>query len=107
MTLIEQPELHLHPAMQAIVADALVDFMNFVPLLDQHELRDILIVETHSQTIINRIGRRIRENTLSPDDVNVLLFQRDSLNADSEIRIAQFNEKGQLTNWPFGFFDPE
>lgn len=107
VTLIEQPELHLHPAMQAIVADALVDFMNFVPLLDQHELRDILIVETHSQTIINRIGRRIRENTLSPDDVNVLLFQRDSLNADSEIRIAQFNEKGQLTNWPFGFFDPE
>lgn len=107
VTLIEQPELHLHPAMQAIVADALVDFMNFVPQLDGHELRDILIVETHSQTIINRIGRRIRESTISPDDVNVLLFQRDSFNADSEIRIARFNEKGQLTNWPFGFFDPE
>lgn len=107
VTLIEQPELHLHPAMQAIVADALVDFINFIPQLDEHELRDILIVETHSQTIINRIGRRIRENTLSPDDVNVLLFQRDSFNADSEIRIAQFNENGQLTNWPFGFFDPE
>lgn len=61
VTLIEQPELHLHPAMQAIVADALVDFMNFKAQLDEYELRDVLIVETHSQTIINRIGRRIRE----------------------------------------------
>ena len=107
VTLIEQPELHLHPAMQAIVADALVDFMNFKAQLDEYELRDVLIVETHSQTIINRIGRRIREKTLSPDDVNILLFQRDNFNADSEILVAQFNEKGQLTNWPFGFFDPE
>lgn len=40
---------------------------------------------------------------MSPEDVNVLLFQRDNFNADSEILVAQFNEKGQLTNWPFGF----
>lgn len=107
ITLIEQPELHLHPAMQALVADALVDFLNFQKIKENQGLQEMVIVETHSQTIINRIGRRIREGKLSPNDVNVLLFQKNGLNTDTEIRVALFNENGQLKNWPFGFFDPD
>lgn len=107
VTLIEQPELHLHPAMQALVADALVDFLEFSDSYDRNLMRDVLIVETHSQTIINRLGRRIREGKLSPDDVNILLFSKDDLNADTMIRVSTFNEKGQLINWPYGFFDPD
>ena len=107
VTLIEQPELHLHPAMQALVADALVDFLEFSDSYDRNIMRDVLIVETHSQTIINRLGRRIREGKLSPDDVNILLFSKGDLNADTMIRVSTFNEKGQLINWPYGFFDPD
>lgn len=107
VTLIEQPELHLHPAMQALVADALVDFLDFSEIFNRISMRDVLIVETHSQTIINRLGRRIHEGKLSPDDVNVLLFSKSGLNADTTIRVSKFNEKGQLTNWPYGFFDPD
>lgn len=107
ITLVEQPELHLHPAMQALVADAFVDFLNFRISKEHMELKETIIVETHSQTFINRLGRRIREGKLSPDDVNVLLFQKNGLSADTQIRTAQFNEKGQLQNWPFGFFDPD
>lgn len=107
VTLIEQPELHLHPAMQALVADSLVDFLDNSPSIERRTMQDILIVETHSQTIINRLGRRVREGRLSPDDVNILLFQKDNINSDSTIRVAKYNVKGQLTNWPFGFFDPD
>lgn len=53
-------------------------------------MRDVLIVETHSQTIINRLGRRIREGKLSPDDVNILLFSKGDLNADTMIRVSTF-----------------
>ena len=93
--------------MQALVADALVDFLEFSDSYDRNIMRDVLIVETHSQTIINRLGRRIREGKLSPDDVNILLFSKGDLNADTMIRVSTFNEKGQLINWPYGFFDPD
>lgn len=101
--LIEQPELHLHPAMQAKVADTFIRTM-----LDlKHENLDTsLIIETHSPTIANRIGRRIREGQIEPDDVNVLLFDKDETQKISTIKQISFSKNGQLKNWPFGFFDP-
>ena len=104
MILIEQPELHLHPIMQAQIADG---FLKTVLKAKEEEYELKFIVETHSQTIISRIGRRIREGRISPDDVNVLLFEKDKRTKDTIIKKAVFNEKGQLKNWPYGFFDPE
>jgi predicted ATPase len=102
LLLIEQPELHLHPAMQAKVADSFVKLMNEA---DGHSVR--LIVETHSQAIINRIGRRIREKKISANDVNVILFEKDDKMQNSKIRQIEFTEEGQLKDWPYGFFDPK
>ena len=102
--LMEQPELHLHPAMQAKVADA---FIKTVDATRESETPSTLIIETHSQAIINRIGRRIREGKVSPDDVNVLLFQKDEKLQNTMIKQIKFSNEGQLRNWPYGFFDPE
>ena len=101
--LMEQPELHLHPLMQAKIADTLVKTINIT-----REAGDcaILIVETHSQALINRLGRRIREGKILPDDVNVLLFQKDTDFKNSTVKQITFSEKGQLKDWPYGFFDP-
>lgn len=101
--LMEQPELHLHPQMQAKIADTLVKTINIT-----REAGDcaILIVETHSQALINRLGRRIREGKILPDDVNVLLFQKDADFKNSTVKQITFSEKGQLKDWPYGFFDP-
>lgn len=103
MLLIEQPELHLHPAMQAKVADTFIK----TSLDLKHENIDAsLIIETHSPTIVNRIGKRIREGQIEPDDVNVLLFEKDETQKISTIKQISFSKNGQLKNWPFGFFDP-
>ena len=118
--LIEQPELHLHPAMQARTADILMMVLTELEEMNERnkETRDkngryplskcssSLIVETHSQAIINRIGRRIREKRFSADKVNILMFEKNQETGKTEIKEIKYNENGQLTNWPLGFFEP-
>ncbi|MBI9055467.1 MAG: AAA family ATPase [Bacteroidales bacterium] len=101
--LIEQPELHLHPAMQAQLADA------FILATEHAKSNDVnlkLIIETHSSVIINRIGRRVIEKKLDSSAVSVTLFQLDAELKNSTIKSTNFNENGVLVNWPIGFFEP-
>lgn len=126
LILMEQPELHLHPGMQARTADIMMLALNEMKDRDElakEKLKEELmmgfvsyddmvwtpqlIVETHSQAMINRIGRRIRDKQFSADDVSILLFEKDDITGATSIRKIGFNEKGQLTNWPFGFFEPK
>ena len=102
---IEQPELHLHPAMQASVADAIIEATKKAKGQDDEKLR--FIVETHSQALLNRIGRRIREGRISADDVNIIMFNKDFGMKNTEVQQISFNDKGQLEKWPYGFFDPK
>lgn len=102
---IEQPELHLHPAMQASVADAIIEATKKAKGQDEEKLR--FIVETHSQALLNRIGRRIREGRITADDVNVIMFNKDFGMKNTEVQQISFNDKGQLEKWPYGFFDPK
>lgn len=102
--LIEQPELHLHPAMQAKIADVFMEFVNIDRV--KNGLFQNLVVETHSQAIINRLGRRVREGALDPNDVNVILFEKSKDFKETSIRQIGFNNKGQLNDWPYGFFEP-
>ena len=101
--LMEQPELHLHPAYQAKIADA---FINSVKGNPESETTLRLIVETHSDTILNRIGRRVREGEISPDDVSIVLFDKGIEDKVTRIRQTTYNAKGQIMEWPYGFFDP-
>ena len=43
---------------------------------------------------------------ISPDDINVILFEKSSDFKETAIRQIGFNKKGQLNDWPYGFFDP-
>lgn len=99
--LIEQPELHLHPALQAKLADA------FVKAISNEDSKTTLIIETHSPTIINRIGRRIREGHLSADKVNVVIFEKDQEKGFSKVTNTKFEPNGRIKDWPYGFFEPE
>lgn len=124
---IEQPELHLHPAMQARTADIIMLTLKELRSLEnlrrdrfekrKYDMEDIfypesiifapsIIIETHSQAMINRIGKRIREKRFSAEDVSILLFEKDSQTGETKIKSINYNEKGQLTNWPYGFFEP-
>jgi len=102
--LIEQPELHLHPSMQAQLADA---FIVAIQMAKKNDVNLRLIIETHSTVIINRIGRRIVEDKISSNSVNVTLFELDNEEKNSIVRTTEFNDNGVLKNWPLGFFEPK
>lgn len=104
---MEQPELHLHPAYQAKIADAFIASV-FAKNEDGTIKNDTprIIIETHSEAIINRIGRRIREGALPADYVNVVLFEKSVDDKETHVVQTKYDKKGQLENWPIGFFDP-
>lgn len=70
--LIEQPELHLHPRMQADLADV------FIQALQAEGGPSQLFVETHSENILLRIQRRIRDGTLSAESVRIIYCEPES-----------------------------
>jgi len=100
---IEQPELHLHPALQARVADL---FVTMAMLSREREVPVRFILETHSATIIERIGQFVEAKRLKPEDVQVLLFERGRESqqaATASVRSVTFDLDGVLQDWPFGF----
>ena len=103
---LEQPELHLHPGLQARVADLLVALVGEA----KRRKRDVtVLVETHSEAIVNRIGEWIsREGSdgIPRSDCQILVFRKDRAGT-SQIQRASYDEQGYLKNWPYGFFEPE
>ena len=105
--LIEQPEIHLHPRLQAELADVFIESA-------LGENRNSFILETHSEHLLLRIMRRMRETAtgklpkgampISPKDVAVLYVERKGKR--SIIREMPLNENGELLKaWPGGFFE--
>lgn len=95
---IEQLELHLHPEMQA----RLMDVITKIVKLKKEKIQFIL--ETHSETIINRLGNLIYKGKVLAEDVNIILFNKEVTDSNTEIKTSNFNEEGYLENWPIGFF---
>ncbi|MCP4350877.1 MAG: AAA family ATPase [Desulfobacterales bacterium] len=79
---VEQPELHLHPGYQAKVADMLIAA---VAAAKKSNTDIRLIVETHSEVIINRIGNQIAAGKIDHDDVNVVIFEKQGPDDDTEV----------------------
>lgn len=99
---IEQPEIHLHPAMQREFADMIA---KVVELSKKNSNNLNIIIETHSPIIINRIGRLIRkkEGEISEKDVSVYLFDKE--NGSTKITTTSYNSNGRIGDWPIGFLD--
>lgn len=92
--ILEQPEIHLHPAVQANLADVLID---------AHRTRNVqIIVESHSEHLLRRLQRRIAEQKLSKDDV-ALYFCEAGLKG-STLTPLDLDLFGNITNWPAEFF---
>lgn len=97
---IEQPELHLHPRILSMFAEMLGSVIN--NLRKDEDVR--FIIETHSETIINKIGSLIHSSKLNEEKVNVVLFNAKEEGLQNYVEQASFDEKGYLNNWPIGFF---
>lgn len=95
---IEQLELHLHPEMQA----KLIDVIARIAQINKGKIQFIL--ETHSETVINRLGNLIYKNKISEKDVNVIVFNKELGDCNTQIKISNFDKDGYLQKWPIGFF---
>lgn len=101
---IEQPELHLHPAHQALLADAFAGAIR--SKVSQSDRNINFIVETHSEAFINRLGELIERGDLHHDDVQIVVFSSgDEIDSPANVSLASYNESGALKDWPFGFFN--
>ena len=100
---IEQPELHLHPALQARLADV---FVAMAKLSREQGPPIRFMLETHSPSIIERIGQLVEVGEIAKEDVQVILFEPDAEQRGSntsKVRAVSFNSEGVLEDWPFGF----
>ena len=100
---MEQPEIHLHPQVQAELADV---FISAVKARENGRDRNVqMIVESHSEHFLNRLQRRIAEGELSPKDVAIYFCKRSG--AAVELEPLQVNLFGEIENWPENFFGDE
>jgi hypothetical protein len=101
IVVIEQPELHLHPRLQAKVADM---FAAAAVASAEAKRPLTMVFETHSETIVNRIGYLVAMGKLAPSNVQILLFEKQTPESDTQVTQAEFSKEGVLENWPHGFF---
>lgn len=98
ISIIEQPELHLHPAAHGDLAEL------FAVSAKADGARYIL--ETHSENIILRIRRLIVQGILSKDDV-VIYWIDDANRPGSQIREILIDDDGDISEWPNGVFSED
>jgi len=100
---MEQPEIHLHPQVQAELADV---FISATKAREEGVNRNIqLIVESHSEHFLNRLQRRVAEGDIAPQDVAVYFCRRAG--TSTELEPLKLNGFGEIENWPEHFFGDE
>jgi hypothetical protein len=99
LEIVEQPELHLHPAAHAALADLYVEAIRPRPC-------PRFIIETHSENFLLRIRRRIAEEQISADDV-ALYWIDDSSGDGSRVQRISIDTKGDVDHWPRGVFSED
>ena len=94
MFLLQQPEVHLHPSAQAALGSLFCQVA---------EPRRQLVVETHSDHLIDRVRMDVRDGVgnLKPEDVSILYFERNDL--DVRIHSIRLDEEGNVLDAPEGY----
>jgi predicted ATPase len=95
LLLIENPEVHLHPAGQALVGQFLADVARAGVQV---------IIETHSDHVLNGIRRSVKAGRLSADQV-ALHFFRPRSGETPQVMSPALDGEGNIDLWPEGFFD--
>ena len=97
IVLLEQPEIHLHPAVQSALADLIINAV---------ETRGIqVVVESHSEHLLRRLQRRVAEEKIGSEDV--ALYFCSTGRGQSRMTALALNLFGHIENWPDKFFGDE
>jgi predicted ATPase len=95
---IEQPELHLHPRLQGDLADV------FIRTSIGSEQNNSYVIETHSEHIIRRLMRRVREGKISKDDISIV-YVEPGPNGSAVTHLHLDDDGDLMDEWPNGFFE--
>jgi predicted ATPase len=98
ITIVEQPELHLHPAAHGDLAELFA--------LTAKKENSTFIIETHSENVILRLRRMVTEKKISAEDVIIYWIDEDGLEG-SFIQPITIDESGALSDWPEGVFSED
>lgn len=93
--ILEQPEIHLHPSVQAGLADVFLD------VIKERSLQ--LIIESHSEHFLRRLQRRVAEAAIKPEQTAIYFCELDD-HGVSQISKLEINLFGEIANWPKDFF---
>jgi predicted ATPase len=95
LLLIENPEVHLHPAGQARMGR----FLSQVAAAGVQ-----VMIETHSDHVLNGIRRSVKDHIIGTDKVLIHFF-RDRDQEGDQVVSPVVDQAGNLDAWPGGFFD--
>jgi predicted ATPase len=96
---IEQPEIHLHPRLQAELGSVFAESI-------KPPYNNRFILETHSEHLMLRLQKLIRQGQLSPEDVSVIYV--DCSSEGSQCLELRLDEEGDfIDEWPDGFFEDD
>ena len=99
LLLIENPEVHLHPAGQAAMGEFLAEVASSGVQV---------IIETHSDHVLNGIRRSVKKHTLSSEDIALHFFRprgEDPVSEKPQVESPTIDADGNIDSWPEGFFD--
>ena len=93
---IEQPEIHIHPRLQAQLGSLLAESVK--------SFGNRFIIETHSEHLLLRLQKLIRNGELSHEDIAVVYVDRGK-NGSQCLELRIDSEGDFIDEWPNGFFD--
>jgi predicted ATPase len=98
LILLENPEAHLHPKGQAKIGELLA-------LAASCGIQ--ILLETHSDHVLNGIRLAVHAGKLYPNDVQLHYFQRQDKQGEirTEVVSPSIDRNGRIDRWPDGFFD--
>jgi predicted ATPase len=92
--ILEEPEIHLHPLAQSMLAELFVEA--------SHE-RDIqFVIETHSEHLFRRMQTLVAREKLSTEDCELYFVEKEQ--GQAQLRRLELDAYGRVTNWPDRFF---
>jgi predicted ATPase len=97
LTILEQPELHLHPGAHANLAQLLFE--------STQNSGNKYLVETHSKNFILRLRTLVAEEKLNKENINLYYVYFDESQDSSYLKKIELNDLGEVDFWPKNVFD--
>jgi predicted ATPase len=96
LLIVEQPELHLHPRVQARLGDFFVGLS---------KCKKQCLIETHSENLVNQLRYHIVQSGGQDKSDCIIYFVDQDEKGAAKFEPVEISPKGNILNWPEGFFD--